>query len=69
MSGSQPKWPISVYLIDIFKELPRLQEMDKERQKKEESQQKEENEKRKKGHPEDLSVRLLREILDEIGEP
>lgn len=24
---------------------------------------------RKKGNPEDLSIRLLREILDEMGEP
>ena len=43
--------------------------MDKERQKREKSQQKKENEKRKKGNPEDLSIRLLREILDEMGEP
>ena len=69
VSGAQPKWPIYVDLTDIFKELPRLQEMDKERQKREESQQKEENEKRKKGNPEDLSIRLLQEILDEMGEP
>ena len=69
MSGAQLKWAIYVDLTDIFKELPRLQEMDKERQKREESQQKEENEKRKKGNPEDLSIRLLREILDEMGEP
>lgn len=40
--------------------------MDKERQKREESQQKEEM---KKGNPEDLSIRLLREILDKMGEP
>ena len=69
VSGAQPKWPIYVYLTDIFKELPRPQEMDKERQKREGSQQKEENEKRKKGNPEDLSIWLLREILDEMGEP
>ena len=37
--------------------------------KQKESQQKEENEKTKKGNPEDLSIRLLREILDEMGEP
>ena len=43
--------------------------MDKERKKREESQQKEENEKMKKGNPEDLTIRLLREILDEMGEP
>lgn len=49
VSGAQPKWPIYVDQTDIFKELPRLQEMDKERQKREESQQKEENEKRKSG--------------------
>ena len=49
VSGGQPKWPIYVDLTDIFKELPRLQEMDKERQKREESQQKEEKEKRKSG--------------------
>ena len=69
VSCSQPKWLISVDLTDIFKELPRLQEMDKERQKREESQQKEENEKRRKGNPEDLSIRLLGEIVDEMGEP
>ena len=55
VSGSQPKWPIYVDLTDIFKELPRLQEMDKERQKTEESKQKEENEKRKLGRS-DYSV-------------
>ena len=49
VSFAQLKWPIYVDLTDIFKELPRLQEMDKERQKREESQQKEENEKRKSG--------------------
>ena len=49
VSGVKPKWPIYVDLTDIFKELPRLQEMDKERQKREESQQKEEKEKRKSG--------------------
>lgn len=69
VSGAQPKWPIYVDMTDIFEELPRLQEMDKERQKREESQHKEEIEKRKKGNPEDLSIRLLREILDEMGEP
>ena len=69
VSGSQPKWPIYVDLTEIFKELPRLQEMDKERKKREEAQQKEEKEKRKKGNPEDLTIRLLREILDEMGEP
>ena len=68
VSGAQPKWPIYVDLTDIFKELPRPQEMDKERQKREGSQQKEENEKRKKGNPEDLSIRLLQEILDEMSE-
>ena len=49
VSGVQPKWPIYVDLTDIFKELPRLQKMDKDRQKREESQQTEENEKRKSG--------------------
>ena len=55
VSGSQPKWLIYVDLTDIFKQLPRLQEMHKERQKREESQQKEEKEKRKPGRS-DYSV-------------
>ena len=38
VSGSQPKWPIYVYLTDILKELPRLQKMDEERKKKEDLQ-------------------------------
>lgn len=49
VSGSQLKWPIYVDLTEIFKELPRLQEMDKKRKKREEAKQKEENEKRKPG--------------------
>ena len=44
MSGLLPKWLMYFDLTDIFKELPRLQEMDKERQKREVLQQKEENE-------------------------
>ena len=70
MSGSQPKWLINIDLTDNFKELPRLQEIDKERQKREESQQKEENEKmkKKKKNPEDLTIQFLGEILDEMGE-
>lgn len=69
VSGSQPKWPTYVDLTEIFKELPRLQEMDKKRKKREEAQQKEENDKMKKGNLEDLTIRLLQEILDEMGEP
>lgn len=36
VSGAQLKWSIYVDMIDIFEELLRLQEMDKERQKREE---------------------------------
>ena len=49
VSGVQPKWRIYVDLTDIFKELPRLQELDKERQKREESQQKKKMKKRECG--------------------
>lgn len=69
VSGSQPKWPIYVYLTDILKELPRLQKMDEERKKKEDLQRKDEREKIKQGNPNDMTITLLREILDEMGEP
>ena len=69
VSGSQPKWPIYVYLTDILKELPRLQKMDEERKKKEDLQRKDEREKIKQGNPNDMTITLLREILDEMGKP
>ena len=69
VSGSQPKWPIYVDLTDILKELPRLQKMDEERKKKEDLQRKDEREKIKQGNPNDMTITLLREILDEMGEP
>ena len=67
VSGSEPKWPIYVDLTDIFKELRQLQEMDKERKKKEDMQREDEREKLKKGNPENMTMKLLREILDEMG--
>ena len=69
ISGSRPKWPIYVDLTDMFKELPRLHEMEEEGKKKEDLQQKDEREKLKKGNPEDMTIEFLREILDEMGEP
>lgn len=64
-----PVWPVNVDLRDVLKDLPRLQLMDKERERKEEIEKREERRRMKQGNPECMTVQLLREVLEEMGEP
>ena len=54
-------------LSEVIKQLQALEEMDKEREAREEQLKKEEREKQKEGSADDMTVRLLREVLDETG--
>ena len=61
------KWPIHVDLSQIVKQVPALKEMDKEREAREETLKKKERELRKEGSADDMTVALLREVLDEMN--
>lgn len=61
------KWPIHVDLSQIVKQVPVLKEMDKEREAREEILKKKERELRKEGSADDMTVTLLREVLDEMN--
>ena len=61
------KWPIHVDLSQVVKQVPALKEMDKERAVREEILKKEERELRKEGSADDMTVVLLREVLDEMN--
>jgi len=54
-------------LSEIIKQTQALEEMDKEREAQQEQLKKEEREKQKEGSADDMTVRLLREVLDETG--
>lgn len=69
VSVTHPVWPVNVGLRDVLKDLPRLQLMDKERERKEEIEKREERKRTKEGNPECMTVQLLREVLEEMGEP
>ena len=69
VSITQRVWPVNVDLRDILKDLPRLHLMDKERERKEEIEKREERKRMKEGNPECMTVQLLKEVLEEMGEP
>ena len=69
VSVTQPAWSVDVDLSDILKDLSRLQLMDKERERKEELEKREESKRMKEGNPESMAIQLLREVLEEMGEP
>ena len=69
VSITQPVWPVNVNLRDVLKDLPRLQLMDKERERKQEIEKREERKRMKEGNPECMTVQLLKEVLEEMGEP
>ena len=60
---------MNVDLSNVVKDLPRLQLIDKEREKKEELDKREERKRLKEGNPEDMTIQLLMEVLEEMGEP
>ena len=66
---TQPTWPVNVDLSNVVKDLLRLLPMDKEREKKEELEKREERKRLKEGNPKDMTIQLLREVLEEMGEP
>ena len=61
------KWPIHVDLSQVVEQVPALKEMDKEREAREEILKKKERELRKEGSADDMTVTLLREVLDELN--
>lgn len=61
------KWPMPIDLTSIVEKIPELQEMDRRREEADKKLKKEQEEKIKRGKAEDMTVRLLREVLDEIG--
>ena len=61
------KWSIHVDLSQVVKQVPALKEMDKERAMREEILKKKEQELRKEGRDNDITVVLLREVLDEMN--
>ena len=60
------KWPLHVDLSEVIKEVPAWEDMDKEREVREEQLKKEDREKQKEGSGDDSTVRLLREVHDEM---
>ena len=64
---SNAKWPLQGDLSEVIKQTQALEEMDKEREAQQEQLKKEEREKQKEGSADDMTVRLLREVLDETG--
>jgi len=54
-------------LSEVIKQVQVLEELDKEREAREEQLKKEEREKQKEGSADDMTVRLLREVLDETS--
>ena len=61
------KWSIHVDLSQVVKQVPTLKEMDKERTVREEILKKKERELRKEGSADDMTLALLREVLDEMN--
>ena len=66
---TQPTWPVNVDLSDVLKDLPRLQLMDKERERREELEKREERKRIKEDNPEDMTIHLLIEVLEECENP
>ena len=60
-------WPLTVDGEALKKILPQLEEAEQERAQQEEKAKAQEKERLKKGEPEDMTVRLLREVLDELN--
>ena len=60
-------WPLTVDGEALEKILPQLEKAEQERMLQEEKARAEEKERLKKGEPEDMTVRLLREVLDELN--
>ena len=56
-------------LRDVLKDLPRLQLLDKERERKEEIEKREERKMMKECNPQCMTVHFLREVLEEMSEP
>ena len=61
------KWQIHVDFCQVVKQVPALKEMDKEREAREKILKKEERELRKEGSADDMTLAILREILDEMN--
>ena len=68
VSVTQPTWPVKVDLSDVLKDLPHLQLMDKEREKNQ-LEKREERKRLKEGNPKDMTIQLLREVLEVIHQP
>ena len=60
-------WPASVNAEHLEDILPELEIAQRERLLEEERRIEEENEKKKMGEPEDMSIRLLKEVLDDLN--
>ena len=60
-------WPLTVDGEALEKILPQLEKAEQEMMLQEEKARAEEKERLKKGEPEDMTVRLLREVLDELN--
>ena len=61
------KWPLEVDAEAIETLLPKLEQEEEESRRKEESLKEIEKEKRKMGPPEDMTVCLLKEVLDSLN--
>ena len=60
-------WPVSVNAEHLEDMLPELEIAERERLLAEERRREEEKKKKKMGEPEDMSVRLLKEVLDDLN--
>ena len=60
-------WPLTVDGEALEKILPQLDKAEQEMMLQEEKAKAQETERLKKGEPEDMTVRLLREVLDELN--
>lgn len=61
------RWPLSVDLSHIIQKVPELEEMDREREKAEMLLREKEEHAIKHGSADSMMVKLLREVLDEMG--
>ena len=60
-------WPVSVNAEHLEDMLPELEIAERERLLAEERRREEEKKKKKMGEPEDMSIRLLKEVLDDLN--
>lgn len=67
--SDKTQWRLSTDMTDVVSKIPELKEIDKSREEAENLLRKEEKEKIKQGREEDMTVKLLKEILDEMGVP